>query len=134
VTLVAALFFAVEASWATTGLMSRYEKIVLPPDRALNAVKLDLVVTPPLPTAKVEAAIRTWGVDCRREFAELLKLPVRQAIRRDIIALRHWTTMLVADLEAYDHGHFPSKTNGDLARHNAAAARVDHDFGVTESG
>jgi hypothetical protein len=122
------------ASVPAAGLKVRYEKLDLPTIRALNAVKLDLVDTPPVPTARIEAAIRVWGNASQSEFAGLSKLPVARAVKQDIASLRHWTSLLVADLEAYHDGQFPSRTEGDIGRHNAAAARLDHDFGVPRGG
>ena len=118
------------ASVPAAGLKVRYEKLDLPAVRALNAVKLDLVVTPPVPTARIDAAIRVWGNASQSEFSGLSKLPVARAVKHDIASVQHWTFLLVADLEAYHDGQFPSRTEGDVAQHNAAAARLDHDFGV----
>lgn len=115
-------------------LKLRYEKLDLPAKRALNAIKLDLVVTPPLSTTRIEVAIRAWGKASQNEFSGLSKLPVRPAVKRDIASLRHWTSLLVVDLEAYHDGQFPLRTKGDIARHNAAAARLDRDFGVRPDG
>jgi hypothetical protein len=115
-------------------LKSRYEKLDLPALRALNALKLELVVTPPVSTARIEAAIGVWGKASRSEFSGLSKLPVGRAVERDIASLQRSTSLLVADLKAYHDGQFPLRTEGDLARHNVAAARVDHDFGVRLNG
>jgi hypothetical protein len=112
----------------------RFEQLDLPALSALASVKLDLAEGPQVPTATIEAAIRTWGEASQKEFSGLSKLPLSRTDKRDVASDRHWTSLLVEDLENYHDGHFPNRTNGDLARHNAAAAKVDHDFGVKQSG